>query len=84
MAVLEFSAVNLDDGARITEERFRNGLYHARLAGAGWPKKEKISHRTPRSVQSREKHLVNFHHFFDGRVLANDFPAQSGFKVLRI
>src|SRR5260370_4710816 len=32
VAVLEFSAVDLDHGARIPEKRFRHGLYHARLA----------------------------------------------------
>src|SRR6476646_6576626 len=63
MAVLEFRAVNLDDRAGIAEERFRNGFHYARLTGAGWAKKKQVSHRTPGSVQPREKHLVNFHHF---------------------
>src|SRR5258708_33031750 len=84
MTVLEFSAVNLDDRPGIAKKRFRNRFHHARLARAGRPKKEKVSHGTSWSVQPREKHLINFHHFFDGRVLANDFPPQSGFEVLRV
>src|ERR1700724_1821816 len=84
MTVLELSAVNLNDRPWIAKKRFGDGFHHARLARAGRPKKEKVSHGTPWGVQSREKHLINFYYFFDGRVLADDFPPQSGFEVLRV
>src|SRR5258708_32367751 len=84
MTVLEFSAVNLDDRPGIAKKRFRNRFHHARLARAGRPKKEKVSHGTSWSVQPREKHLINFHHFFNGRVLANHLPRHTGFEVLRV
>src|SRR5450432_2106137 len=84
MAVLEFRAVDLDDRARVAEKRLRHGFNHPGFTRSSGPKKEQVSHRAPGSVQSGKKHLVDFHHFFYGRVLANDLPAQSGVKIHRI
>jgi hypothetical protein len=84
MAVLKFGAVNLDDGTGIPEKRFRHCLNHARLAGAGGPKKKQVADWTSGSVQARKKHLVNLNDFFDRGVLADNLPPQGGFKVLRV
>jgi hypothetical protein len=37
MAVLEFGAINLDDGARVLEQRFSGGFDDARFSRAGRP-----------------------------------------------
>src|SRR5260221_327872 len=84
MTVLELSAVNLDDRPGIAKKRFRNRFYHARLARAGRPKKEKVSHGTPWSVHPRENHLIISHHFSDARVVPKFFPPQGGLEVLRV
>src|SRR5262249_32262217 len=84
MAVLEFSTINLDDRPGIAKKRLRHRLHHARLARSCRTEKEQVPHRTPGSIQSSQKHLIDFNHFFDGRVLANDLAPQRGLKVPRI
>ena len=79
--VLEFGAVDLDAGAGVSEERFRHGFDDPGFSRAGGPKKQKIANRTPRRIQSSQKHLVDFHHFLDGLVLTDDSAANGAFEL---
>jgi hypothetical protein len=70
--VLELRAIDLDAGASVAEERFRQSFDNPRLSGAGGTKKQQVSNRSARGIQSRQEHLVNFDHLFDGRVLTDN------------
>ena len=78
--VLEFGAVDLDAGAGVAEERFGHGFDDPGFARAGGPEEQQIANRTSRRIQSRQKHLVDFDHFLDGLVLADDLAAQGAFE----
>src|SRR5207237_8332102 len=67
--VLEFRAVNLDTGARITEQRLRHRLDYTGLARAGRTEKEQIAYRATGRVQSRQEHLVHLYHSFNRLLL---------------
>ena len=84
MRVLKFGAVDLDDGARISEERLGDGFDDAGFARTSWPKKEEIANRTSRSVQARQKHLVDLGNFFDRIVLADDLAPNGIVEILRV
>src|ERR1022692_3369801 len=84
MRVLELGAVDLNAGMGVAEKRLCHRFHHPRLARARRPKKQQVAHRTPRSVQPRQKHLVNFGDLFDGLVLANNAAAQRCFKLSSI
>ncbi len=79
--VLELRAVNLDASMGVTEKRLGHGFHHTRLAGAGRPQKQKISHRPTRRIQPGEKHLIDLGDLFHGRILADDLPPQSGLEI---
>src|SRR5580658_9503961 len=66
---------------RITEQRLGHRLHHARLARSSRPQKKQVPHRTSRSVQAGQKHLVNLGDLFDRLVLTHDATSQSGFKL---
>ena len=50
MAVLKLGAIDLDDRARILQQRFRGGFHDARLARAGRPQEQEVPDRTARGV----------------------------------
>src|SRR5579862_1144450 len=79
--VLKFSTVNLDTGAGIAEQRFSHGFDDPGFSRTGRPEKQKVSNRTARRIQSRQKHLVNLDHFLDGLVLTDDSAAKGAFKL---
>src|ERR1700731_104606 len=81
MRVLKFSAVNLDTSAGVAEWRFSHGFDDPGFSRAGGPEKQKISNRTARRIQSRQKHLVDFDHFLDGLVLTDDSAAKGAFEL---
>ena len=80
MRVLELGAIDLDAGMRIAEQRLGHGFHHASLSRAGRPQEKQVAHRTARSVQPGQEHLVNFSDLFDGLVLTDNAAAQCGFK----
>src|ERR1700691_4201613 len=65
---------------RIAEQRLGHGFHHASLSRAGRPQETQVSHKTARSVQPGQEHLVNFSDLFDGLVLTDNAAAQCGFK----
>src|SRR5580692_342215 len=81
MGMLELGAIDLDAGAGVAEERLGNCFDHAGLAGAGRSQEKQVAYGTARSVESGEKHLIDFRDLFDGLVLANDFAAQGALEV---
>ena len=79
--VLKFSAVDLDAGAGVAEQSFGHGFDHPGFARTGGPEEQKVSNRTARRIQARQKHLVDFDHFLDGLVLTDDSAAKGAFKL---
>src|ERR1700730_5924547 len=79
--VLKFGAVNLDTGAGVAKQRFSHGFDDPGFSRSGGPEKQKISNRTARRIQSRQKHLVDFDHFLDGLVLTDDSAAKGAFEL---
>jgi hypothetical protein len=79
--MLELSAVNLDAGSRITEERLGHRLHDSGFPGAGGTKKQEIAYWAARGIQTCEEHLVNLHHFFDRLVLADDLATECVLKI---
>src|ERR1700734_997547 len=82
--MLKLGAVNFDAGPRIAEQGLGHGFYHASLSRTRRSQKKQVAYRTPRRIQSRQKHLVNLGYFFDGLVLPHDLAAQGGFKFSSI
>jgi hypothetical protein len=80
VGMLEFSAVDLDTGAGIAEERLRKGFDHASFAGASGTKKEQVADRASRGIQASQEHLVNLDDFFDRQILSDYLAPQCTFK----
>jgi hypothetical protein len=80
MAVLKFSAIDLDAGAGVTEQSFGHGFDDTGFSRASGPEEQEIANGTARRIQARQKHLVNFNHFLDGLVLTDDSAAKGAFK----
>jgi hypothetical protein len=74
--MLEFGAINLDKGARISKESLRNRLDDTRLAGPGGSKKKKIPNRASRRIQAGQEHLVDFDDFINRLILPDNPPPQ--------
>src|ERR1700721_2773643 len=81
---LELSAINLDASPRIAEQSLCHCFYYTSFSRAGWTQKKQVAHRTPRSVQAREEHLINLGDLFHSLILAYDLAAQGGFKLSSI
>src|SRR5580658_5860886 len=84
MRVLKLRAVDLDAGMRIAEQSLGHRFHHARLARSSRPQKKQVPHRTSRSIQPGQKHLVNLGDLFDRLVLTHNAAAQRSFKLSRI
>src|ERR1700674_4438831 len=84
VGVLELSAVNLDAGPGVPEERLSHSFDHACLTGAGGAQEEQISHRASGRIQTGQKHLVDLDDFFDSLVLADNAAAEGGVKLSSI
>src|ERR1039458_8572843 len=54
---------------------------YSRLARTGRPQKQQIAHRTARSIQPSQKHLIDFRDLLDRLILAHNLPAQGSLKV---
>ena len=84
MAVLKFGAVNLDDARGSPKSDSAMASTTRVLPEPVGPRNRRLPTGRARSVQSGQKHLVDFSDFFDSRILADDFPPQGGFEVQRI
>src|SRR6266498_5390736 len=84
VGVLELGAIDLDAGAGVSKERFREGFNNARLAGPGGPKKKQIADWASGGIQAGKEHLVDLDYFFNRGVLADDLAAESAFKITGI
>src|SRR5437868_4292990 len=84
VAVLEFGAVDLDAGARVTEERLRHRLDDPGLTRASGAQEKQVSYRTSGRIQTRQKHLVDLGDLLNGIVLSDNLAPQKGFKLLRV
>jgi hypothetical protein len=81
VGVLELGAIDLDAGAGVSEERFRESFHYARLTRPRWAEEKQIADWASGGIQSREEHLVNFDYLLNRGVLPNDLAAKSAFKV---
>src|ERR1700739_2753411 len=78
--VLEFGAVDFDDGAWAAEENFGGGFDDAGLAGAGGAEEEQVADRPTGGVEPRGKDLEQLDERLNAVVLADDFRAQGILK----
>src|ERR1700720_1134582 len=80
VGVLEFGAVDLDDGAGTAEENFGGGFDDAGLAGAGGAEEEQIADGAAGRVESSGEDLEQLDEGLNAVVLADDFRAQRVLK----
>jgi len=79
--MLEFGAIDFDDGARAAEKNFSRSLHNSRLARARRPEEKKISYRPPRGIQAGRKDLKQFDKCLNALVLPHNLLAQSLLKL---
>jgi hypothetical protein len=79
--MLEFGAIDFDDGTRAAEENFGGSLHNSRLARACRPEEEKISYRPPRGIQAGRKNLKQFDKCLNAFILAHNLLAQGLLKL---
>src|SRR5438874_5673721 len=84
MAVLEFGAVDLDDGAWIIEEVLGSCLHDARFARSRWSEEKESGNRPAGRCHSGHIHLIYVGNLFDCLRLPNDTAAEMRFQVLRL
>ena len=82
--MLELRAINLDASPRVPKQRLGHRFDHARLARSRRPQKQQVPHRTPRRIQPRQKHLIDFDDLFESRVLPHNAAAQRSIKLSSI
>src|SRR5229473_2203983 len=78
--MLEFGAVDFDDGAGAAEENFGRGFDDAGLAGAGGAEEEQIADGAAGGVETGGENLEQLDERLDAVVLADDFRAQRVLK----
>ena len=77
VAVLKFSAVDLDHRAGIADQALRHGFHQACFARTGGTKEQEIADRPAGAVHPGDVRLVSAHDGIDGLVLADDALMQS-------
>jgi hypothetical protein len=80
VGVLEFGAVDFDDGAGAAEENLRGGFNDAGFAGAGGAEEEQIADGASGGVESSGEDLEQLDEGLNAVVLADDFRAQGILK----
>jgi len=80
VAVLEFGAVNLDDGVRIAQQRLGGGLDDAGLARTGRTQEQQVGHGPPWRGQPGQVHLIDADDLANGFILSYDELPQAGFQ----
>src|SRR5258707_15680455 len=84
MAVLELRAIDLDDGARVLEQRFGGRFHNASFSRSGRPQEQEIADGTTRSAHARQVHLVNVDDLLDRLVLPNNHSPEAAFERYRV
>src|SRR5258708_30286394 len=79
VAMLEFSAIDLNNRARALHQRFGRGFDDARLAGTGGTKEQKTSDRAAGRGHPPEIHLIDVHDLLDGFILSVGHSTQAHF-----
>src|SRR5579872_5472061 len=82
--MLEFCAINLDDGARISKQNLRSRFHDPRLARASGSEEEQVPDGPPRRVQSRTEDLIQVHQRLHPFRLSDDLRAQRSLKIASI
>src|SRR5450432_173165 len=83
MAVLEFGAIDLDDGARVAHEALRRGFDEPGFAGTGRSQEEQVADRPSGSAHSRQVSLIDADDLLYRFILADNALAQFRFQRLR-
>ena len=83
MAVLELGAIDLDDRARILDQRFGCRFDDAGLAGSGRPQEKEVADRSSGSAHPGQIHLINIYDLLDRLVLADDVAVERLFQIFR-
>ena len=84
VGVLEFRAVDFDDGAWVSKKYLCRSFHYARFAGAGGSKEEKIADRATRGVKASVEDLEEVHEGLHAFLLANDLGAKRLMEVARV
>src|ERR1700676_5522847 len=80
MAMLELSAIDLDDSARILQQCFRGGFNDAGFTRSSRTQEKEVSDRTARCTHPREVHLIDVDDLLDRLILAHDHAAKTILK----
>jgi hypothetical protein len=78
--VLEFGAVDLDDGAIGAGEGFGGGFDDSGFAGSGGAQEQEIADRAMRGGEAGQVHLIDVDNLGDGFILADDQLAEAEFE----
>src|SRR5579859_118580 len=78
--VLEFGAVDLDDGAGAAKKNFSGGFDNTGLAGAGRPEEEQVADGTAGRIKSSGEDLEQLDERLNTVVLADNLRAQGILK----
>ena len=84
VAVLELGAIDLDDRARILQQRLGGGFDDAGLARAGRPQEQEIPDRTAGRAHPRQIHLIDVDDLLDRLILTDDHSAQAALERYRL
>src|SRR5258707_598039 len=83
VAVLKLRAVDLQQGARLAEQRLRHSLHHASLAAAGGAEEKEVADRASRRMQPSKVNLIKRGYLLQRRLLTDDTAPQIAFKLPR-
>jgi hypothetical protein len=67
--MLEFAAIDLDHGSRISNETLGCRLYNPSLSGTSRPEKKKIPNGPPGRIHARQMHLIDIDNLSDSLLL---------------
>ena len=82
VAVLELGAVDLDDRARILQQRLGGRFDDAGLSRAGRPQEQEVPDRAARGAHPRQMHLIDVDDLLDRLILPDDHPPEVGLQGL--
>src|SRR3974377_1919693 len=83
MAMLELRAINLDDRARIMQQRFCDGLYHSGFSRSRGAEDQEISERATGRDHSSDIRFIGVDHLLDSLVLTDDKSTKARLEDLR-
>src|SRR5258708_7412867 len=84
MTMLELGTVDLDDRARVLQQRLSGRFDDAGLTRASRPQEQKVSDRAAGCAHPGEVHLIDVHNLLDSLVLTYDHATEVAFERHRI